>query len=271
VTLRLPMPLRYSKAIEKVEANRDRLCITRGPLVYCAESVDNPFPVRQAFIETLPESYTVQSAQDGLMKGIDFVNVPVKFVKDDGDTEEAMMNMLPYYAWNNRTDSAMIVWIPQTAALAQTAIVRINKLFNSIRASHTNPGEDVMAIADNLDPSNSFDGSIPRWTSWNQTGKNQHIEMTFKEPLNLQSFSVYWYDDHGGVQVPESWKLEYRIAKNRWEPFPLYVTDSYSVFADQFNMVHPAKTIITDALRLSMTPKRHAAVGILEVKVEEVK
>ena len=271
VTLRLPMPLRYTKSIEKVEANHDRVCLTRGPLVYCAETADNKFSVRQAYIETLPENYTVKSAQSGLMKGIDFITVPVMVANDVGIAENAMMTLLPYYAWNNRGDSAMIVWMPQTATLAEASIVHFNKLFDRLRASHTNPGEDVMAIADNLEPSNSFDRSIPRWTSWPQTGKNQSIEIFFKKPLSLQSFSIYWYDDKGGVQIPKSWKLEYRTGNNRWESFPLHVTDSYPALADQYNMVHPGRKITTDALRLLMTPRKDAAVGILELKVEEVK
>jgi hypothetical protein len=140
-------------------------------------------------------------------------------------------------------------------------------VFDYIRASYTNTGEDVYAIADNQDAASSHDGSIPRWTSWPQRGKNQNIEMVFKKPVNLQSFSVYWYDDRGGVQTPESWRLEYRNANNRWEAFPLYTTDSYTVFAGQFNMVHPGRPITTSALRLQMTAKNDAAVGILEVKV----
>jgi hypothetical protein len=270
VLLHLPMPLHYTHAIEKVEADRNRVCLTRGPLVYCAEAADNRFPVRQAYIETCPENCTVKTAQEGLMKGISFVTVPVKAVKNDGTAEEAAMTLLPYYAWDNCSDSTMIVWIPQTAALAEANIVRLNDLFENIRASHSNPGENVTAIADCQTPSNSFDRSIPRWTSWPQRGKSQTIEMIFKKTLTLQSFSVYWYDDHGGVQVPESWKLEYRTVDNRWEAFPLHATDSYSTLADQYNTVHPHRgnPITTDALRLLMTPKKDAAAGILEVNVE---
>ena len=119
VVLHLPTPLRYTRAIEKVEANHDRICLTRGPLVYCAEAVDNQFPVRQACIENLPETCTVKTAQDGLMKGIDFVSVPGGAVQNSGFMENAELKLLPYYAWNNRGDSAMIVWIPQKAALAE--------------------------------------------------------------------------------------------------------------------------------------------------------
>jgi len=118
VTLHLPMPLHYTRTIDKVEANRDRVCLTRGPLVYCAEAVDNSFPVRQAYLGTFPENYTIQTAHDGLMKGIDFIKVPVKTVNEKGDTENTPMTLLPYYAWNNRGDSAMIVWIPGTLELA---------------------------------------------------------------------------------------------------------------------------------------------------------
>ena len=269
VTLHLPMPLNFTYTIDKVEANRERVALTRGPLVYCAESEDNDFPVRQGLIDVLPTKYTITSAKEGLMSGIKFVTIPAKAAIDEDIIKNVEMTLLPYYAWNNRGDSAMIVWIPKTEELAQSSVVRISKLFESVRASHTYHNDDIFAIVDNLIPSHSFDRSIPRWTSWPQTGRNQNIEMTFKKPLNLQSFSVYWYDDNGGVQLPESWSLEYRLADNSWEPFPMYATDSYSIFADQFNMVHPGKPITTNALRLLMKPKSNASVGILEVQIVE--
>ena len=121
VTLRLPMPLRYTQAIDKVEADRDRICLTRGPLVYCAEAVDNIFPVRQAYIEIISNNYTINTVEDGLMKGIDFVTIPAKAVKEDETADDVAMTLLPYYAWDNRSDSTMIVWIPQTAALAENS------------------------------------------------------------------------------------------------------------------------------------------------------
>jgi len=114
ITLYLPMSLRYTQAIDKVEANRGRVCLTRGPLVYCAEADDNNFPVLQAYIESLPENYTIKSSQDSLMKGVNFVTISAKAMNNRGATEDVSMTLLPYYAWNNRSDSAMIVWIPHT-------------------------------------------------------------------------------------------------------------------------------------------------------------
>ena len=113
VTLRLPMPLHYTHAIEKVEADRGRVCLTRGPLVYCAEAIDNSFPILQAFIGTFPDHYTVKTASDSLMKGIHFVTIPAKVALDGGISKDVSMTLLPYYAWDNRADSTMIVWIPE--------------------------------------------------------------------------------------------------------------------------------------------------------------
>lgn len=79
VELQLPMLVRYNKAISQVEADIDRVCITRGPLVYCAESVDNV---------AMPASYVVNSSEDisitkgaGALKYIDFITVPAHSVR----------------------------------------------------------------------------------------------------------------------------------------------------------------------------------------------
>ena len=50
----------------------------------------------------------------------------------------------------------------------------------------------------------------------------------------------------------------------------MYVTDSYGVERDRFNMVHPGEDVCTDEIRLNIFPQRNAAVGILEVAIEKV-
>ena len=42
IELNLPMPVRRIVAHEKVEADRDRVALQRGPIVYAAEWADNP-------------------------------------------------------------------------------------------------------------------------------------------------------------------------------------------------------------------------------------
>ena len=266
IELQLPMKVRYSKAIPQVKDDIDRLCVTRGPLVYCAEAVDNAAMVG-SYVIAPSENVSVQKGTDRLMENIDFLTVPAHSVQD---TACKSLKMLPYYAWDNRGDDAMIIWLPANDSLAKASIPNIPDYIGDVYATHTFDQDDVYAMIVNSYPANSFDTSIPRWTSWPQVGKEQTVELKLKRPLRLQSFSVYWYDDHGGVQVPESWRLEYE-ENGEWKPFPIYVTDEYRMLKDQYNMVHPGNDIMVEALRMHIVPKAEAAAGILSVQIEEAK
>lgn len=266
VELRLPMDVHFNKALPQVEADRGRLCVTRGPLVYCAEAVDNT--AMPASYVLSPEAGTsVKKADSGIMRGIDFVTVKARSVQEEGN---GSLTMVPYYAWDNRGDDAMIVWMADNDELAKASIPTIPEYISDVKATHTFDQDDVLAMVTNGYPASSFDTSIPRWTSWPQKGKEQTVELTLKRPLKLQSLSVYWYDDKGGVQVPESWTMEYK-ENGEWKQFPIYVTDEYRVLKDQYNMVHPGEDIMAEALRLHIVPKADAAAGILSVQIEEAK
>lgn len=268
VELQLPMPVRYNQAIAQVEADQNKICITRGPLVYCAESVDNTQDVLSYYVHP-SKGARVEQLGKGKMRGIDFVRIPAFSVKEKSE-HPLSLTLLPYYAWDNRGDDAMVVWLSNSAEMAETSLHYLRENIKCISASHTYSGDNVMAVADNKYPSNSADTSVPRWTSWPEKGKRQWVELRLERPIHLQSLSVYWYDDQGGVQLPQSWSLEY-LEQESWKPFPIYVTDTYQVKADQFNMVHPGKDILTEGIRLQIVPKKEAAVGILEVAIEEVK
>ena len=51
VGLDLPMPVRTVRAHEKVETDRDRIAIERGPIVYCIEAVDHGGAVRDIWLD----------------------------------------------------------------------------------------------------------------------------------------------------------------------------------------------------------------------------
>jgi len=123
VRLDLPMPVRVSTCTEKVEANRGRVAVTRGPLVYCAEEVDNGGPVQRFFIPEVPAAGQAKTAAiaDGPLAGVVTVTLPAKEVAGDGSAKDARLALVPYYAWNNRGEKSMIVWIGRTPDLAHTA------------------------------------------------------------------------------------------------------------------------------------------------------
>lgn len=271
VELNLPMPVRYSKAIGQVEADRGRLCITRGPLVYCAEGVDNEDRLPNVFIPGNDPSPVYSAYTEGLMKGIPQITVKACEKMPEGN-KDILLTLLPYYAWNNREEGSMMVWFPESVHI-QPYVDRhlmTHGKFKHLEASHTNSSDLLAAIADNQVPRSSSDTRLYRWTSWGKRGEDQWISITLEKPTAIQSVSVYWFDDNRGTKVPRQWSLEYETG-GKWETFPLYLTDAYNVFKDQFNMVHPGKPVVTDKIRILMTPQPDSAVGVFEVNIEEIK
>lgn len=266
VELHLPMGVMYSKAIDNVEADRGRLCITRGPLVYCAEDVDNVSAPASYVISPAGDSAVIRKG-DGLMKDIDFITVPARSIQNPGDTE---LTFVPYYAWDNRTDGAMIVWIAANDDVARAAMPPMPDYISDITATYTCDIDDVNPIVTNKFPSSSHDTSMLRWTSWPRKGEKQSIELKLTHPVGLESLAVYWYDDGGDVRMPEAWDLEY-LQRGQWHKFPIYVTDEYRMLKDQYNMVHPGHDIQPEALRLNITPQPDASAGILSIQLEVAK
>lgn len=270
VTIDIPMPAHYNKAISQVKDNKNRIALTRGPLVYCAEEIDNNGIVQRFMIENEEiRNFSVSTVKEGKLTGIKQITVKGLELKNS-KLKKSKIVFTPYYAWNNRGDASMIVWTPTDKALVSEnpGAIKGGK-FAEVKASHTFHNDHLSVISSNNNPKNSFDTSIKRWTSYPQKGKKQWIDITLKNKTNIQSIAVYWYDDKGGVQVPKQWELQY-WHKNKWIDFPLYVTDSYSVFIDQYNMVHPAGELKTERIRVKMAPKKEAAVGILDIKIEAV-
>ncbi|MCL1821671.1 MAG: glycoside hydrolase family 127 protein [Prolixibacteraceae bacterium] len=269
VNLSLPMPVHFSVCDQRVEANRNRKAVTRGPLVYCAEATDNEAPVGRYFLP----SNDVKKASVSKISINRLGNIPQISLQAKAHPNKRIrktLKLIPYFLWDNRGDTAMSVWIPANKEMvAEDDALLKNKNIKSVEASFTYQNDKISAVYDGKKPKNSYDRSIDRWTSWPQTGKPQQIEIEMIKPLNLQSIGIYWYDDNGGVKIPAAWNLEY-MEKGKWNVFPIYVTDFYSAFKDQYNVVHPCKNIKIEKLRINMTPQEKSAVGILDVLIEEI-
>ena len=267
VVLDLPMPVRYSVADARVEADRGRLCVTRGPLVYCAEGVDNSHNPIHYFISDFGHQGEFEYAQDGVLKGIPSITIPAQAVEAESSVD-ASLKLIPYYAWNNRGDNGtMNVWFADNADTAREGAALTVGNIADVRATATYSGDIEYAVADGREPKDSFDTSIPRWTSWPKLGEEQVVELKLRKSQKVESLSVYWYDDKGGVQLPVEWSAQY-LSGGEWHEFTPYITDSFGVEKDKYNVVHPAESIKAEALRLKIKAKSDAAVGILEAKIE---
>ena len=122
VTIHFDMPVRTVKAHAAVKDDRGRVAVERGPLVYCAEGVDNTgFSIFNFLMPRQPRF----SVADRDIKGLRDVNFSVKAIEVDGQVVEtnprgealvkaARLTMIPYYAWNHRGAGLMEVWMPQS-------------------------------------------------------------------------------------------------------------------------------------------------------------
>ena len=101
VELVMDMEPRLVKANDKVEADRGRVAVERGPIVYCAEWPDNPdLKVREVVLSNSPKLAVRENK--GKLYGIDEIVV-----------EDSNLTLIPYYAWNHRGPGDMIVWMKQ--------------------------------------------------------------------------------------------------------------------------------------------------------------
>lgn len=272
VSLKLPMPVKVNTCIEQVEANHDRVSFSRGPLVYCAEGVDNGGAVQRFYVDPSEAAIgaQTQSIDSGVLAGLTQLTISAKELSGSDRTfKDATLKMIPYFAWSNRDRSSMITWIGTKEELAKPdPFDPANMKYASVSASHTFDSDMVDAIRMDQTPKSSSDGSIQRWTSWPQTGQAQWVEIGLGETKQIRNVGVYWYNDNGGVQLPGGWYLQVPTASG-WKEVEIYNTDQYSTLADNYNTVHPAQTLNTDKIRIVMKPRHNdTCVGILAVDIE---
>ena len=110
VELDLPMPVQRVYANQKVEDDRGKVTLMRGPLVYCLEAADQPELDLQKLVLPNDSEMTAQFRKD-LLGGV----TVLEGTGEIADKGKVKITAIPYYAWQNRTKGAMTVWIPESA------------------------------------------------------------------------------------------------------------------------------------------------------------
>lgn len=116
IELHLPMPVRRVVAHEKVEADRNRVALQRGPIVYCLEGIDNGGEVLNL---VLPDKALLKTEfRPDLLNGVVVILGEAQGLVRD-EKERARLHprsfmAIPYYAWGNRGKTEMAVWLART-------------------------------------------------------------------------------------------------------------------------------------------------------------
>ena len=116
VELVLPMEVRQVSARPEVKANQDRIALQRGPLVYCVEGIDNK-GITWSVVVPDNATFTTRPQQilDEPIIAIQ-ANLAVAEPATDGQSVQLKprsVTAIPYYAWANRGNSPMQVWLPR--------------------------------------------------------------------------------------------------------------------------------------------------------------
>ena len=121
VSLHLDMEPRVVTAREEVEADRGRIAVERGPVVYCAEAADNKFPVRSVLLGQDPD--LVVSHGDVLGYPVEKLSTIAQTLRYDQmgrlRVDDVKLTLIPYYAWCHRGAGEMTVWLPATLETAR--------------------------------------------------------------------------------------------------------------------------------------------------------
>lgn len=104
IELNLPLPVRLVTAHKKVKDDLNKVALERGPIVYCAEWIDNDNKVLDLVI---PDDAELKAEyRKNLLGGVSVITGTVS----DTSGNKRKLSAIPYYAWSHRGPGEMAVW-----------------------------------------------------------------------------------------------------------------------------------------------------------------
>ena len=267
VEVHFDMEPRVVKAHAKVEADRGRVAVERGPLVYCAEWPDNDFDIMSVLVNRRPQFETVEKPD--LLCGLTEIKTGAQVLGYDAEgrltAADVELTLIPYYAWAHRGSGNMMVWLPQEVSATSPSMSATLASESRVDASHKTTA--LSAINDRLVPVDEIDRSMAYYHWWPMKNSTEWITYEFPKPSKVSSSTVYWFDDEpwGGCRVPQSWKLYYKDEQGGWTPVSAagtYGTKKGVPNTVEFTLVQ------TTAMKLEVVLPKDNSAGVFEWEVE---
>jgi len=267
VHLHLPMPVRRVAAIDSVEADRGRVALERGPVVYAVEWPDEPDGQVRNLL--LPDDVTLEPAfEPDLLHGVTVIDGSARAYRRVPETDalaftDVPLRAIPYYAWAHRGPGEMAVWLSR-----EESAVRPRGYPTLASRSHVTAsfGRNPEAVNDQMEPRNSIDHDVPFFHWWPHKGTTEWVQYDFPEAAEVSTVEVYWFDDTGigECRLPASWRVLY-LENGVWKP--VWTEGTYGVEKDAWNRV-VFETVRTRSIRLEIVSREDWAGGIHEWRIE---
>ena len=123
IRLEFDMTIRAVSSNPLVKENVGKVAFTRGPVTYCMESADNGSDLWDVRVN--PRELSASECISGEIGGVPmtFLDVPGVRIKhkkseelyldfEENNCEKIKVRLIPYFAWANRGEGQMRVWIP---------------------------------------------------------------------------------------------------------------------------------------------------------------
>ena len=268
VSVHFDMEPRIVRANGKVAADKGRISVERGPLVYCAEWPDNSCDVLSVLINQEPSFVqgNKQIAGTNVMTlTTDAQTLNFNKVGKLQATDERLV-LIPYYAWAHRGNGKMTVWIPQDLSATTPALPASIASESKVSASRKNLPA-LSAINDRLVPADGNDRSVPYTHWWPAKNTTEWLQYDFKQAETVSTSTVFWFDDApwGGCRVPKAWKLYYKTADGKWAE--VKNATEYGTGKGVANIVNfdPVKTT---SMKLEIQQPKDFSCGVFEWSVK---
>lgn len=282
VNVHFDMDVRTVRADNKVEADRGMVSVERGPLVYCAEWRDNAFDIMSVLLNREPKfsegklsysSFIADSLKTKLQlyrdQNITTLATDAQTLAYDNSgkltTQNVKLELIPYFAWCHRGSGNMKVWLPQDVKATRPSVPAT--LASQAKIASSTPSSSMRSIADGLVPADENDRSVPYFHWWPKQNTTEWITYTFPEAKQIQSTTVYWFDDQpwGGCKIPDSWTIQYKDANGNWQN--VENVDSYPIKKGTACTAN-FKPVKTSEVKISVKQPAKFSCGLFEWSVK---
>jgi DUF1680 family protein len=284
VTIDMVMEPRKVVANPKVEADRGRFALQRGPLVYTLEGADHQDgKVRNMMVSS--DAKMKVSYREDLLNGtyvMESEGTGLKYRQgSDGVVEESKpITAIPYFLWANRGPHEMMTWIPYKKSAAEPTPSPPKTLASTstVRASEGAKNLDELNNQYVL-PVNQHLPKVAGYFRWplEERDKRQWAQYIFERPAEVSSVKVHWYDNDPMTmttwydeepwprcRVPDSWRLYYRDQGGRWQP--VQTQEEYKTEPDQYNVLE-FEPVTTRSIKLEVRRQESFAACVAEWSV----
>lgn len=133
VEITIPTEVKKVKANPLVKADRERLAVEYGPIVYCAEFADNNGKVGDKIISDAG-TFSIRFRPD-LLNGVNTLTgrstayTPVEGANEANEytSAECNLTLIPYYARSHRDIGEMLVWLPDNPQIVIDNVINKHK------------------------------------------------------------------------------------------------------------------------------------------------